>query len=84
MADDTPCYVARCQTCGRLIGAAVADLMNPQVMAGAAKAKAQWVREGLNVSVMPVAQVRVADWEHVPGCVNKPKRQKALNWRDGR
>jgi hypothetical protein len=55
----TPCLVAYCGTCGKLIACAVND---EEYRKQAAKAAAKWIRDGLRVQTISVAEVRSGEW----------------------
>lgn len=67
----TPSFVAYCQTCSGMIAAAVGDPLRKKENA---KHVAGWIRSGLRVGTVTVAEVRAATW---CSCPREKKKRKA-------
>lgn len=79
MRDDerakAPAYAGNCPKCSKMVAAAV-DI--PEHKKDTAKEVASWIRDGLLVSRMTVAEVRASDW----GCECKKTERMKLGLKE--
>ena len=72
MSVENPSYVAHCPECGAMVCATVITLDEPKRMKAALKARAEWVKWGLVVSVGSTEDVRTApQFGHTDACSMK-------------
>lgn len=77
MSDTTPCYVAYCPVCHGMVAVVVADVGSPASLRHALTVRAQWVRSGLGLGTVTVADIHNGAMQgHAAGCANDKRKKR--------